>query len=139
MAVSGGGKGRSAPACGIEHPQNPAAVFYLRPQVTVGIESLWMGDAESPLHNRLAGPKGGARSGGRHTDIRGFSTRISSPPAHTGFKRLFFDIKTIEMNHPAASGRGIPYWVFPVFSAASGGEYNPNRLIKCPNFGVERP
>ncbi len=32
VALSGGGQGRSAQACGIEHPENPAAIFSLRLQ-----------------------------------------------------------------------------------------------------------
>ena len=36
--------------------------------------------------------------------------------------------KYFKINYPAASGRGITQGVFPFSIAASGGEYNPNRI-----------
>jgi len=69
VALSGGGEGRTASACGVEHTENSAAVFSLRPQANFGSQSLWMGGAESFLHNRCKGSKGSAQCGSRHSNI----------------------------------------------------------------------
>ena len=91
VALSGGGKGGSAQACGIEHPQNLARYFlYDRSLLSdLPAQAGWLGGAESLLHNRHPGPKGGTRCCCRHTNVRGFSTRISPPPAYPGFRWLF--------------------------------------------------